>query len=229
MQCIRRVIEASRTDNRQKSPFSLCRSPRQKVKGRPRAHNATHDMTSHDTHLNAWSKLLMTCSRKSELYLFNLSLTTVICVLWTEPCPQYSRHTRFHRWFIAQGLRLSESRCSCLWDIIGRSVFNSSHNKRECPSIFGFSRWIPRLFSLMNIRRFTDYHLLLFRVNVGGTLNLLECMKEAGVKSIVFSSSATVYGEPQYLPIDENHPCGNGLYTRTTIFTLNQSINRPHP
>jgi len=50
-----------------------------------------------------------------------------------------------------------------------------------------------------------------YRVNVGGTLNLLECMKEAGVKSIVFSSSATVYGEPQYLPIDENHPCGNGM------------------
>lgn len=50
-----------------------------------------------------------------------------------------------------------------------------------------------------------------YRVNVGGTLNLLECMKEAGVNELVFSSSATVYGEPQYLPLDESHPCGIGM------------------
>lgn len=50
-----------------------------------------------------------------------------------------------------------------------------------------------------------------YRVNVGGTLNLLECMKEAGVNRIVFSSSATVYGKPQYLPLDENHPGGIGM------------------
>lgn len=50
-----------------------------------------------------------------------------------------------------------------------------------------------------------------YRVNVGGTLNLLECMKEAGVNRIVFSSSATVYGNPQYLPLDEKHPGGIGM------------------
>jgi len=50
-----------------------------------------------------------------------------------------------------------------------------------------------------------------YRVNVGGTLNLLECMKDAGVNRIVFSSSATVYGTPQYLPIDEKHPGGIGM------------------
>lgn len=33
-------------------------------------------------------------------------------------------------------------------------------------------------------------------------------MKEFGVKNIVFSSSATVYGDPKYLPLDENHPVG---------------------
>uniref|UniRef100_Q07SQ0 UDP-glucose 4-epimerase n=1 Tax=Rhodopseudomonas palustris (strain BisA53) TaxID=316055 RepID=Q07SQ0_RHOP5 len=42
--------------------------------------------------------------------------------------------------------------------------------------------------------------------NVGGTLCLLEAMKETGVKRIVFSSSATVYGEPKKLPLDESHP-----------------------
>ena len=42
--------------------------------------------------------------------------------------------------------------------------------------------------------------------NVGGTISLLAAMAQANVKSLVFSSSATVYGEPQYLPLDEKHP-----------------------
>ncbi|MFZ4286892.1 UDP-glucose 4-epimerase GalE [Variovorax sp. HJSM1_2] len=42
--------------------------------------------------------------------------------------------------------------------------------------------------------------------NVVGTLRLLEAMRAAGVNTLVFSSSATVYGEPQYLPLTEAHP-----------------------
>lgn len=42
--------------------------------------------------------------------------------------------------------------------------------------------------------------------NVGGMLALLEVMDAAGVRTIVFSSSATVYGDPEYLPIPESHP-----------------------
>ena len=42
--------------------------------------------------------------------------------------------------------------------------------------------------------------------NVQGTISLLQAMQSAQVKTLVFSSSATVYGEPQYLPLDENHP-----------------------
>ena len=42
--------------------------------------------------------------------------------------------------------------------------------------------------------------------NVQGTLSLLRAMSEQSVKNIIFSSSATVYGDPKYLPIDENHP-----------------------
>ena len=45
-----------------------------------------------------------------------------------------------------------------------------------------------------------------YDVNVGGTATLLGAMERAGCTKIVFSSSATVYGEPQYLPCDENHP-----------------------
>lgn len=42
--------------------------------------------------------------------------------------------------------------------------------------------------------------------NVAATLQLLKVMREHKVKNFVFSSSAAVYGEPQYTPIDENHP-----------------------
>jgi UDP-glucose 4-epimerase len=41
--------------------------------------------------------------------------------------------------------------------------------------------------------------------NVQGTISLLGAMQLSHVKTIVFSSSATVYGDPQYLPIDEEH------------------------
>ncbi len=45
-----------------------------------------------------------------------------------------------------------------------------------------------------------------YQNNIGGTLNLLEAMNDAGVKNLVFSSSATVYGEPARLPITEDFP-----------------------
>jgi UDP-glucose 4-epimerase len=45
------------------------------------------------------------------------------------------------------------------------------------------------------------------RINVLGTLNVAEAVRENGVKAVVYSSSAGLFGEPQYLPVDEKHPC----------------------
>nr|CAD6596209.1 UDP-glucose 4-epimerase GalE [Rhizobium sp. Khangiran2] len=47
-----------------------------------------------------------------------------------------------------------------------------------------------------------------YSTNVLGTLSLLEAMAQEHVFRLVFSSSATVYGTPAYLPIDEAHPTG---------------------
>ncbi|HWR12109.1 MAG TPA: UDP-glucose 4-epimerase GalE [Rectinemataceae bacterium] len=44
------------------------------------------------------------------------------------------------------------------------------------------------------------------RQNICGTINILNAACESGIRAIVFSSSAAVYGEPRYLPIDETHP-----------------------
>lgn len=48
--------------------------------------------------------------------------------------------------------------------------------------------------------------ILYYANNVQGTVSLLQAMEVAGTRSLVFSSSATVYGEPKYLPYDEEHP-----------------------
>lgn len=47
-----------------------------------------------------------------------------------------------------------------------------------------------------------------YRNNTLGTLNLLEAMRHRNVGRIVFSSTAAVYGNPQYSPLDEDHPKG---------------------
>ena len=51
---------------------------------------------------------------------------------------------------------------------------------------------------------------------------VLKVMEEFNVRKLVFSSSSCVYGNPEYLPIDENHPTGAGItnpYGRTKYFT----------
>jgi UDP-glucose 4-epimerase len=60
--------------------------------------------------------------------------------------------------------------------------------------------------------------LIYYDNNVRGTLSLIEAMIACGVKTLVFSSSATVYGEPQYLPLDETHPTSaTNPYGRTKL------------
>ncbi|KAK0090797.1 hypothetical protein PV325_003817 [Microctonus aethiopoides] len=59
-----------------------------------------------------------------------------------------------------------------------------------------------------------------YRNNIIGAINLLEVMKAAKCFQLVFSSSCTVYGEPEYLPITEDHPIGKitNVYGRTKYF-----------
>ncbi|MBF0164294.1 MAG: UDP-glucose 4-epimerase GalE [Magnetococcales bacterium] len=54
--------------------------------------------------------------------------------------------------------------------------------------------------------------------NVQGSISLLQAMQEVGTRALVFSSSANVYGEPRYLPVDEAHPTGvTNPYGRTKL------------
>ncbi len=54
--------------------------------------------------------------------------------------------------------------------------------------------------------------------NIGGTVNLLKCMRVSGVKKLIFSSSATVYGDQGVAKLDETMETGKGItnpYGRT--------------
>lgn len=65
-----------------------------------------------------------------------------------------------------------------------------------------------------SIKKSIDY----YDNNVVGTISLLKAMKHIKLKILVFSSSATVYGNPQYLPLDERHPTNpNNPYGRTKL------------
>jgi UDP-glucose 4-epimerase len=61
-----------------------------------------------------------------------------------------------------------------------------------------------------------------YDVNVGGSISLLAAMSNTECNNIVFSSSATVYGNPEYLPYDEEHPTNPvNPYGRTKLMIEN--------
>jgi UDP-glucose 4-epimerase len=57
----------------------------------------------------------------------------------------------------------------------------------------------------IDVQRSIDDPVFDAKVNILGTVNLLESCRKSGIKKIVYASSAAVYGNPEYLPIDEVH------------------------
>ena len=65
----------------------------------------------------------------------------------------------------------------------------------------------------------TEKPLAYYDNNIGGTITLCQAMADAGVRNIVFSSSATVYGDPESVPIREHFPTSaTNPYGRTKLF-----------
>lgn len=69
--------------------------------------------------------------------------------------------------------------------------------------------------------------------NITGTLNLVSVMRKAGVKNIIFSSSATVYGKPAFVPITEQCPkgtCTNPYgWTKSMLEQILSDIQKADP
>jgi len=72
---------------------------------------------------------------------------------------------------------------------------------------------------LKSVAESVEQPLRYYQNNINGTLVLCEVMQARGVKNFVFSSSATVYGNPETVPINENAPVGAfNPYGRSKLF-----------
>lgn len=83
-------------------------------------------------------------------------------------------------------------------DVLNKDDLEKAFSK-NIDVVFHFAAWKAAGESMINPSKYAEN-------NICGTLNLINEMVANDVKYFVFSSSAAVYGEPQYLPIDENHP-----------------------
>ncbi len=97
-----------------------------------------------------------------------------------------------HRWAVKWGPLLE-------WDLANSEGLRPFLEKERVEAVLHFAASLLVGESVQNPRKY-------FWNNVVNTLRLLDVMLEAGIRRIVFSSSAATYGNPQKVPIPENHP-----------------------
>ncbi|MCO7737903.1 UDP-glucose 4-epimerase GalE [Brucella intermedia] len=96
-------------------------------------------------------------------------------------------------------------------DIRDRAFLEQVIRHHKCTAVIHFA-------GLKAVGESSEKPMLYYDCNVVGTLRLLQAMEATGVKTLVFSSSATVYGDPQKLPITEDQPLtATNPYGRTKL------------
>ena len=96
-------------------------------------------------------------------------------------------------------------------DLLNKQDIHDIFSKHKIDAVIHFA-------GLKAVGESVDIPLKYFHNNITGTLNLFEAMDDFSVKNIVFSSSATVYGDPASLPIKENFPLSaTNPYGRTKL------------
>ena len=86
-------------------------------------------------------------------------------------------------------------------DILDKEAMNEIFDKEEIDSVIHFA-------GLKAVGESVAKPLEYYHNNMTGTFNLCDVMRKHGVKNIIFSSSATVYGDPAFIPITEECPKG---------------------
>lgn len=86
-------------------------------------------------------------------------------------------------------------------DIRDREALNEVFDKEDVESVIHFA-------GLKAVGESVQKPLEYYENNIGGTITLCDVMRNHGVKNIIFSSSATVYGDPAFIPITEECPKG---------------------
>ena len=106
-------------------------------------------------------------------------------------------------------------------DLLDKAALTSFFRSQEIDAVIHFA-------GLKAVGESTEIPLRYYHNNVTGTLILLEVMKEFGVKTIVFSSSATVYGDPQKVPITEDFPLSPTNPYGRTKFMIEEILRDVH-
>lgn len=86
-------------------------------------------------------------------------------------------------------------------DVRDRAALASCLSQFDCDAVIHFAGLKSVADSIVAPANYYDH-------NVVGSVQVIEAMRDARVQRLVFSSSATVYGEPQSLPLRESHPVG---------------------
>ncbi|MCT7339939.1 UDP-glucose 4-epimerase GalE (plasmid) [Pseudomonas aeruginosa] len=110
-------------------------------------------------------------------------------------------------------------------DIRDQLAIESALRQHQCQAVIHFA-------GLKAVGESVEKPLLYYDNNVVGTHRLLAAMQNCGVTTLVFSSSATVYGEPQSLPLTEDHPLSaTNPYGRSklVIEDMLRDVYRAHP
>ena len=84
-------------------------------------------------------------------------------------------------------------------DLADSAALDRVLGKREFDAVMHFAAFIRVEESVAEPGKY-------FRNNFSNTMNLLDAMVRHGQRRFIFSSTAAVYGEPQYVPVDEQHP-----------------------
>jgi UDP-glucose 4-epimerase len=106
-------------------------------------------------------------------------------------------------------------------DLIEGDILNKQDLKkafsRDIQVVFHFAAWKAAGESMIDPGKYAWN-------NIGGTIHLLNAMLEQRIMYLVFSSTAAVYGNPHYLPIDEKHPLNPTNYYGYSKLAIEQNL-----
>lgn len=84
-------------------------------------------------------------------------------------------------------------------DIESRPFLDHLFSKYSFDGVMNFASYIQ-------VGESINKPIMYYENNVSNTLTLLSAMMDADIKSFIFSSTAAIFGEPKYIPVDETHP-----------------------
>lgn len=106
-------------------------------------------------------------------------------------------------------------------DLLDKEKVNEVFEKEEIDAVIHFA-------ALKAVGESVEKPLMYYENNITGTLNLCEVMQKHDVKNIVFSSSATVYGSPDVVPITEDAPLSTTNPYGSTKLMMEQILQDLH-